>query len=223
MFVNEYVMTRKRYDKWAAPKFWRLPIFYVYCVIFASGTFGWIYFHHVGASLRWQSVGATLSFIAIYRGVFFKWMHADKTFRVMRTQYFNDKDWTCKVKFRDDLGEHFVITKGMENCLYVYPEAEWTAFEEKLNALPTTTDKKARAFAYFFQGSAADGDLDKQGRTLIPSVLRTFAHLDKEVVFIGMGKRAEIWDKARWDEKNAEVELNIEDIASDMEESGFSI
>ena len=134
-------------------------------------------------------------------------------------------------KFRDDLGEHFVITKGMENCLYVYPEAEWTAFEEKLNALPTTTDKKARAFAYFFQGSAADGELDKQGRTLIPSVLRTlipsvlrtFAHLDKEVVFIGMGKRAEIWDKARWDEKNAEVELNIEDIASDMEESGFSI
>ena len=115
-------------------------------------------------------------------------------------------------KFRDDLGEHFVITKGMENCLYVYPEAEWN-----------TTDKKARAFAYFFQGSAADGDLDKQGRTLIPSVLRTFAHLDKEVVFIGMGKRAEIWDKARWDEKNAEVELNIEDIASDMEENGFSI
>ena len=90
-------------------------------------------------------------------------------------------------KFRDDLGEHFVITKGMENCLYVYPEAEWNTFEEKLNALPTTTDKKARAFAYFFQGSAADGDLDKQGRTLIPSVLRTFAHLDKEVVFIGMG------------------------------------
>ena len=64
MFVNEYVMTRKRYDKWAVPKFWKLPIFYVYCVIFAAGTFGWIYFHHVGASLRWQSVGATLSFIA---------------------------------------------------------------------------------------------------------------------------------------------------------------
>ena len=78
-------------------------------------------------------------------------------------------------------------------------------------------------FAYIFQGSATDGDLDKQGRTLIPSVLREFAHLDKEVVFIGMGKRAEIWDKARWDEKNAEVELSIEDIASDMEASGFSI
>ena len=110
-------------------------------------------------------------------------------------------------KLRDGLGEHFVITKGMENCLYVYPEAEWNAFEEKLNALPTTTDKNARKFAYFFQGSATDGELDKQGRTLIPAVLRDYAMLSKEVVFIGMGKRAEIWDKARWDAKNAEVEL----------------
>ena len=83
--------------------------------------------------------------------------------------------------------------------------------------------KKARAFAYFFQGSAADGELDKQGRTLIPSVLRTYAKLDKEVVFVGMGKRAEIWDKTRWDAKNAEVEADIEDIASEMEASGFSI
>lgn len=126
-------------------------------------------------------------------------------------------------KFRDDLGEHFVITKGMENCLYVYPEDEWATFEAKLNALPTTTDKKARAFAYFFQGAATDGDLDKQGRTLIPANLREFAQLDKEVVFIGMGKRAEIWGKQRWIEKNTEVEENIEDIASDMEASGFSI
>ena len=87
-------------------------------------------------------------------------------------------------KLRDGLGEHFVITKGMENCLYVYPEAEWNAFEEKLNALPTTTDKNARKFAYFFQGSATDGELDKQGRTLIPAVLRDYAMLGKEVVFM---------------------------------------
>ena len=126
-------------------------------------------------------------------------------------------------KLRDGLGEHFVITKGMENCLYVYPEAEWNAFEEKLNALPTTTDKNARKFAYFFQGSATDGELDKQGSRLIPAVLRDYEMLGKEVVFIGMGKRAEIWDKARWDAKNAEVEADIEDIASEMEASGFSI
>ena len=77
--------------------------------------------------------------------------------------------------------------------------------------------------AYFFQGSATDGELDKQGRTLIPAVLRDYAMLGKEVVFIGMGKRAEIWDKTRWDAKNAEVEADIEDIASEMEASGFSI
>lgn len=127
------------------------------------------------------------------------------------------------VKLRDGLGEHFVITKGMEHCLYVYPEAEWNAFESKLNALPTTTNKKARDLAHFFQGSAIDGELDKQGRTLLSSALRTYAGLDKEVVFVGMGKRAEIWDKARWDAMNAEVEADIEDIAAEMEADGFSI
>ena len=104
-----------------------------------------------------------------------------------------------------------------------YPGEFWNEFEAKLNALPTTTNQKSRKFAYFFQGSAIDGDLDKQGRTLIPANLRNFAGLDKEVVFVGMGKRAEIWDKARWDEKNAEVELDIEEIASEMEDLGFSI
>lgn len=97
MFVNEYVMDRRRYDKWAAPKFWKLPIFYVYCVIFAAGAFGWVYFKEAGASMRWQSIGAFLTFVAVYRGVFFKWMHADKTFRVTRETYFGGKNWTCKV------------------------------------------------------------------------------------------------------------------------------
>lgn len=146
---------------------------------------------------------------------------------MLRGQYSHNIDPKGRLiipaKFRDDLGEHFVITKGMENCLYVYPEAEWNAFEEKLNALPTTTNKTARKFAQFYQSSAADGELDKQGRTLVPSVLRDFAMLEKEVVFIGMGKHAEIWDKARWDAKNAEVEADIEDIAAEMEASGFSI
>ena len=151
----------------------------------------------------------------------------EESFIMLKGEYSHNIDVKGRLiipaKFRDDLGEHFVITKGMENCLYVYPEDQWNEFETKLNALPTTTDKKARALAYFFQGSAADGDLDKQGRTLIPSNLREFAQLGKEVVFIGMGKRAEIWDKTRWEEKNAEVEMSIEDIASDMEASGFSL
>lgn len=126
-------------------------------------------------------------------------------------------------KFRDELGERFVVTKGMEHCLYVHPEEQWKAFEEKLNELPTTTDKNARQFAYFFQGSAVDADLDKQGRILIPQTLRSYAGIEKEVIFIGMGKRAEIWDKKKWEEKNAVVESSIEDVAFDMEKSGIRI
>lgn len=97
MFVNEYVMTRRRYNKWATPKFWKLRIFYVYLVIFIAGVIGWIYFDRVDAPGRWQTIGAFLTFVAVYRGVFFRWMHADKTFRLTRQKYFNEKDWTCKV------------------------------------------------------------------------------------------------------------------------------
>lgn len=97
MFTNEYVMTRKRYDKWATPKFWRLPSFYVYLVIFIVGVFGIIYFDRADAPTRWQTLGVFLTFISVYRGVLFKWMHADKTFRLTRQKYFNEKDWTCKV------------------------------------------------------------------------------------------------------------------------------
>ncbi len=126
-------------------------------------------------------------------------------------------------KFRDDLGTHFVITRGMDSCLYVFPEEEWQAFEEQLTALPITTDSKARRFVRFFEGSATPGDMDRQGRTLLPASLREYAQVDKDVVFIGMGKRAEIWDKAKWEEENSEVEQSIEDIAADMEDSGFRI
>lgn len=97
MFINEYVMNRRRYDKWATPKFWKLPVFYIYCVIFIAGIFGWIYFGKADVPARWQTIGAFLTFVAVYRGVFFHWMHADKTFRVTRATYFNGQNWTCKV------------------------------------------------------------------------------------------------------------------------------
>ena len=98
MFINEYTMTRKRYDKWSVPKFWKSgPMFFIWCFIFILGTLSWIYFNTITVPLRWKTVCAFLVFISVYRGVFFKWMHADKTFRVTRGQYFNGKDWTCKV------------------------------------------------------------------------------------------------------------------------------
>lgn len=125
-------------------------------------------------------------------------------------------------KFRDILGEDFVITKGLDGCLFLYPNNEWKLFEEKLRTLPLT-NKDARTFKRFFLGSAVEGGLDKQGRVLISSALRAFANLEKEVVLVGVLDRVEIWDKAKWDESNTIVEDNMDDIASHMEELGLSI
>ena len=125
-------------------------------------------------------------------------------------------------KFRDILGEDFVITKGLDGCLFLYPNNEWKIFEEKLRTLPLT-NKNARTFTRFFLGSAVDGGLDKQGRVLISSALRTFANLEKEVVLVGVLDRVEIWDKAKWDENNAAVEEDMDEIASQMEDLGLRI
>lgn len=125
-------------------------------------------------------------------------------------------------KLRDDLGEHFVITKGMDGCLFLYPENEWEAFEEKLRTLPLT-NKKARDFKRFFLGSAAEGEIDKQGRVLLSSSLRTYANLEKDVVLAGVLDKVEIWSKEAWDARTTDIEENIEDIANDMEDLGLSI
>lgn len=125
-------------------------------------------------------------------------------------------------KFREILGDDFVITKGLDGCLFLYPANEWKIFEEKLRTLPLT-NKNARTFTRFFLGSAVDGGLDKQGRVLISSALRAFAGLDKEVVLVGVLDRVEIWDKAKWDENNTEVEENMDDIAAHMEDLGLGI
>ena len=125
-------------------------------------------------------------------------------------------------KLRESLGEHFVITKGMDGCLFLYPENEWEAFEEKLRTLPLT-NKKARDFKRFFLGSAVEGEIDKQGRVLLSSSLRTYANLEKEVVLAGVLDKVEIWSKEAWDARTTDIEENIEDIASDMEDLGLSI
>ena len=125
-------------------------------------------------------------------------------------------------KFRENLVENFVITKGLDGCLFLYPDNEWKTFEEKLRTLPLT-NKDARIFTRFFLGSAVDGGLDKQGRVLISSALRNFARLEKEVVLVGVLDRVEIWDKAKWEENNTVIEDNMDDIASHMEELGLGI
>ncbi len=125
-------------------------------------------------------------------------------------------------KFREKLGDTFVITKGLDGCLYGYAREEWSAFEEKLGTLPIT-NKNSRQFTRFFLAGAAECELDKQGRILIPSVLREFAGLDKDVVLVGVASKIEIWSKERWDESNGEYETNMDDIAMNLESLGFSI
>lgn len=125
-------------------------------------------------------------------------------------------------KFREKLGDAFVVTKGLDGCLYGYAKEEWSAFEEKLGTLPIT-NKNSRQFTRFFLAGAAECELDKQGRILIPSVLREFAGLDKDVVLVGVASKIEIWSKERWDESNGEYETNMDDIAMNLESLGFSI
>ena len=123
-------------------------------------------------------------------------------------------------KFRETLGDEFVVSKGMDGCLFVYANADWNAFEQKLTSLPLT-NKQARQFARFFLAGAASVELDKQGRILLPASLREFAGLDKDVVLVGVGSRIEIWSKEKYEEIGEDVDMD--DITESMEELGLMI
>ena len=123
-------------------------------------------------------------------------------------------------KFREKLGEEFVVSNGMDGCLFVYANDAWNAFEQKLTSLPLI-NKEARQFARFFLAGAAEVELDKQGRILLPANLREFAGLDKDVVLVGVGSRVEIWSKDKWDAMNADEDLD--DITAAMEGLGLTI
>lgn len=126
-------------------------------------------------------------------------------------------------KFRDDLSEGYTVTKGLDGCLFLYPNNEWSTFIDNLTNVKDTTNKDARLFRRFFVGSADSGNLDKQGRVLLSQELRTFAGLEKDIVLVGMLDRVEIWDKAKWDENNAAVEENMDDIAARLQALGLNI
>lgn len=123
-------------------------------------------------------------------------------------------------KFRETLGDDFVVTKGLDGCLFVYDMKEWNVFEEKLKSLPIT-NKDARQFVRFFLAGAATVEVDKQGRILIPGVLREFAELTKDVVLIGVASRVEIWSKERWNGTASYDDM--EEIAEHMADLGLSI
>lgn len=123
-------------------------------------------------------------------------------------------------KFRDALGDSFVITKGLDTCLFVYSMEEWNIIQDKLKALPLT-NKDARAFVRFFFSGANEVSLDKQGRVLLPSNLREHSKLDKDTVVIGVATRIEIWSKDEWENYNSDDSLGYDEIAERMAELGI--
>lgn len=121
-------------------------------------------------------------------------------------------------KFREALGEQFVLTQGLDGCLTIYPLAEWEKFQQQLNQLPRT-NKQARIFRRFFTAKAAMCELDKQGRILVPSGLREYANLEKDVVITGNDSNIEIWNKEKWDEMNEDID--IETVTEELHEMGI--
>lgn len=135
-------------------------------------------------------------------------------------QYSHSLDVKGRVNFpaklREELGDRFYITKGLDGNLYVYSEAEWANLADYIRKLPFT---KAKDIQHFFFGSATEVEPDKQGRVNIAPHLRTHAGLEKEIIIVGAMSRAEVWDKARWEERSEN--LSAADIASLMDQGNF--
>ena len=123
-------------------------------------------------------------------------------------------------RFRDELGENFVLTRGLDGCLSIYSQESWKAFEQKLSSLPLAS-KEARTFTRFFVSGAAPCELDKQGRILVPATLREYAGLEKDVILAGNLDRIEIWSKERWTENNDYEDMDA--IAKGLQDIGAVI
>ena len=123
-------------------------------------------------------------------------------------------------KLRQDLGEVFIVTKGLDNCLFAYSKNEWANFETKLKTLPLT-NVNARNFVRFFFSGATECEIDKQGRINIPQNLRDYAKISKDVTIVGVGTRAEIWNREEWTKYNSEDNLDLNEIASQMSNLGI--
>ncbi len=123
-------------------------------------------------------------------------------------------------KLREDMGEKFILTKGLDGCLFGFSQNEWANFEEKLKTLPLT-NKNARDFVRFFLSGATECEMDKQGRFLVASNLREYASMDKEVVVIGVGNRIELWNKEKWTKHNSDENISADEIAEKMDFLGI--
>ena len=121
-------------------------------------------------------------------------------------------------KLRQDIGDKFILTKGLDGCLFAFSQTEWNNFEEKLKGLPLS-DKNARNFVRFFLSGATECEIDKQGRFLIPTNLRISANLEKDAIIIGVGTRIEIWNKETWEK--CDEEISADEIAENKANLGI--
>ena len=128
---------------------------------------------------------------------------------------------TLPAKFREELGDNFIITRGLDKCLFVYSNSEWDKISKKLNSLPFTKHD-ARSFMRFIFSGATATEFDKQGRINITSPLITYADLKKECVIIGVGDRLEIWSSDKWNDFYTTNEDRLSDIAETLFDSNWT-
>ncbi len=122
--------------------------------------------------------------------------------------------------FRAALGEHFVIIKGLDQCLFIYGENEWAILEQKLRRLPLTNPNARRLARHFLSGGRML-ECDRQGRFLVPGNLRSYAKLEKDVVLTGVSDRVEVWSKSEWDRYNASEDEATEEFAATLSDLGI--
>ncbi|MHB1682298.1 MAG: division/cell wall cluster transcriptional repressor MraZ [Bacilli bacterium] len=122
---------------------------------------------------------------------------------------------TIPAKFRDELGSSFVITRGLDQCLFAYPRKDWEALEAKLRAMPLAR-QDARQFMRFFFSGAAESELDRQGRVLLPTNLRDYGKISRDCTVIGVGGRVEIWDTDMWKAYSASAAESFSELASGL-------
>ena len=127
---------------------------------------------------------------------------------------------TIPAKLRMELGEKPVLTRGLDNCLFIYPNRDWQIFMEKLSALPLS-QKKARDFKRFMLSGAFEIEIDDMGRVLIPEPLKKYSNLKKEVVIVGVGDRIELWNEDVWNKYIADAEKESGHLAEGLNEFGI--
>ncbi len=138
--------------------------------------------------------------------------------------YKNSIDAKCRMiipsKIREELGNSCVLTRGMDECLYIYPMDTWDSFRKKLSALPTA-DPGARRFVRHFYANAVECEIDKQGRITIPQELREYAHIEKDLVTVGLNDKVEIWSRDLWEDAEDSALMNPADFAKAMVQYGI--